>query len=152
MPPRMQLPLLGRVRTGRFGATTWRATLHPIAGHSPQSRRPGLDPGARLPSTPADGLGATRRLGLHHGRPLSRYDVHRRHRQLAPEDFPASRRSGSEFFARYALPRLVWAERGETIQDCIAHEKPVKHWRREWKFALIERGDPDWVDLYSQLI
>jgi putative endonuclease len=24
--------------------------------------------------------------------------------------------------------------------------------RREWKFALIERGNPDWRDLYDQLV
>jgi putative endonuclease len=30
---------------------------------------------------------------------------------------------------------------------CIAHEKRLKRWRRDWKFALIERGNPDWQDL-----
>ncbi|MCW1431823.1 GIY-YIG nuclease family protein [Novosphingobium sp. JCM 18896] len=60
--------------------------------------------------------------------------------------------SGSDFCARYGLRRLVWAERGETIEDCIAHEKRLKRWRRSWKFALIERGNPDWNDLYDFLI
>jgi len=46
--------------------------------------------------------------------------------------------TGSDFCAQYGLNRLVWAERGETIADCIAHEKRLKRWRREWKFALIE--------------
>ena len=59
---------------------------------------------------------------------------------------------GAEFCARYGLIRLVWAERGETIEDCIAHEKRVKRWRREWKFALIEKANPDWADLYDFLI
>lgn len=58
---------------------------------------------------------------------------------------------GSDFCARYRLTRLVWAERGEDIVDCIAHEKRVKRWRREWKFALIEGGNPDWLDLFEQL-
>ncbi|OYY77578.1 MAG: excinuclease ABC subunit C [Sphingomonas sp. 28-62-20] len=44
---------------------------------------------------------------------------------------------GSDFCARYVLTRLVWAERGDDILACIEHEKRVKRWRREWKFALI---------------
>jgi len=59
--------------------------------------------------------------------------------------------TGSEFCVRYGLRRLVWAEVGETIGECIAHEKRLKRWRREWKFALIERGNPDWTDLYDVL-
>ncbi len=58
---------------------------------------------------------------------------------------------GSDFCRRYELTRLVWAERGDTIEDCIAHEKRIKRWRREWKFDLIERGNPDWLDLFDVL-
>jgi putative endonuclease len=29
----------------------------------------------------------------------------------------------------------------------IAAEKRIKKWRRAWKFALIEKGNPDWQDL-----
>ncbi len=50
---------------------------------------------------------------------------------------------GSDFCRRYGLDRLVWAKHAPSITDCIAHEKRVKRWRREWKFALIERGNPD---------
>jgi putative endonuclease len=59
---------------------------------------------------------------------------------------------GSDFCARYGLIRLVWAEQGQSISDCIAHEKRLKRWRREWKFALIERGNPDWRDLFDLLV
>ena len=59
---------------------------------------------------------------------------------------------GSDFCARYGLVRLVWAERGDAIVDCIAHEKRLKRWRREWKFELIERGNPEWNDLFDQLV
>ena len=58
---------------------------------------------------------------------------------------------GSDFCTRYGLKRLVWAERGDRIQDCIAHEKRIKRWPRAYKFALIERGNPDWRDLYGTL-
>jgi putative endonuclease len=59
--------------------------------------------------------------------------------------------TGSDFCARYGLSRLVWAERGETIVDCIAHEKRIKRWRREWKLALIEQASPERNDLYKLL-
>ena len=25
----------------------------------------------------------------------------------------------------------------------------MKHWRRDWKISLIERNNPDWLDLYD---
>jgi putative endonuclease len=60
--------------------------------------------------------------------------------------------AGSNFCHRYGLTRLVWAEQGNTIEDCIAHEKRIKRWQREWKFALIEKGNPDWSDLSDHLV
>ena len=58
---------------------------------------------------------------------------------------------GSDFCVRYGLARLVWAEQGDDIAQCIAHEKRIKHWHRQRKFELIERGNPDWQDLYETL-
>ncbi len=59
---------------------------------------------------------------------------------------------GSDFCARYGLVRLVWAEQGNDIATCIAHEKRLKRWRRQWKFDLIERGNPNWRDLFDALV
>ena len=56
---------------------------------------------------------------------------------------------GSNFCATYRLTRLVWAERSATITDCIGHEKRIKRWRRDWKIALIEHGNPEWRDLFD---
>ncbi|MFA9201819.1 MAG: GIY-YIG nuclease family protein [Cypionkella sp.] len=58
--------------------------------------------------------------------------------------------TGSDFCVRYGLHRLVWADRGDRIEDCIAHEKRLKRWRREWKFDLVEQANPDWRDLFNQ--
>ena len=58
---------------------------------------------------------------------------------------------GSDFCSRYGLHRLVWAERGDSIEECIAHEKRLKKSRREWKVELIERANPDWTDLFHAL-
>ncbi|WP_448661687.1 GIY-YIG nuclease family protein [Sphingomonas sp. CJ20] len=59
--------------------------------------------------------------------------------------------SGSDFCQRYGLHRLVWAEHAPSITDAIAQEKRIKRWRRDWKFALIEQGNPDWRDLFDTL-
>ena len=53
---------------------------------------------------------------------------------------------------RYRLDSLMWAEQAPSIIDGIAQEKRLKRWRREWKFALIERGNPEWHDLYAHLV
>lgn len=56
---------------------------------------------------------------------------------------------GSDFARRHGALRLVYAERFNDAREAIAHEKRIKHWRRSWKIALIERANPDWNDLYS---
>ena len=59
--------------------------------------------------------------------------------------------NGSAYCARRGITLLVWAERGDSIEDCIEHEKGLKRWRREWKFDLIEKTNPDWDDLFEHL-
>jgi putative endonuclease len=59
---------------------------------------------------------------------------------------------GAAFCRRYGLHRLVWAERLSTMVEAIEHEKRVKRWRRAWKIALIERANPEWQDLFGDLI
>ena len=60
---------------------------------------------------------------------------------------------GGSFFAkRYHVARLVHAEEYPTIDEAIAREKAIKKWRRDWKIALIEEANPEWSDLYPDLI
>eukprot|EP01037_Dinobryon_pediforme_P013202 gene13202-13308_t len=70
---------------------------------------------------------------------------------LAARIYQHRQRTGSHYCAGHGLHQLVWAERGETIEACIAHEKRIKRWHRAWKFDLIERANPDWIDLYETL-
>ena len=58
---------------------------------------------------------------------------------------------GSEFCARYALKRLVYAEQAPSIEEAIAREKAMKKWKRDWKIASIEQHNPDWNDLFETL-
>ena len=50
------------------------------------------------------------------------------------------------FTRRYGVQRLVWFEHQADFPIAIALEKKVKRWRREWKVALIEKGNPYWED------
>ncbi len=47
----------------------------------------------------------------------------------------------------HAANRLVWYEPHETMEHAITREKRIKRWNREWKLNLIERENPEWVDL-----
>ena len=55
------------------------------------------------------------------------------------------------FTQRYGLTRLVYAEHAPTIVEAIAREKAMKKWNRAWKIELIERANPDWVDLFETI-
>jgi putative endonuclease len=57
----------------------------------------------------------------------------------------------SAFTRKYRVNRLVYYERYGEIADAISREKKLKRWRREWKVALIEAGNPQWLDLYETL-
>ena len=56
------------------------------------------------------------------------------------------------FTQRYELSRLVWFESHDSITDAIYREKQLKKWRRHWKVELIELSNPDWQDLYDEIV
>ena len=56
------------------------------------------------------------------------------------------------FTKRYGCKLLVWFEGYGEPHLAIAREKRVKRWLRAWKFALIEERNPDWRDLWEDLI
>ena len=41
---------------------------------------------------------------------------------------------------------------GETIAAALQREKNIKHWSREWKIDLIVASNPDWRDLYNEIV
>jgi len=55
------------------------------------------------------------------------------------------------FTRKYDVTRLVHVERFDWIHDAKHREVQLKRWRRAWKFALIEKDNPDWVDLYETM-
>ena len=56
------------------------------------------------------------------------------------------------FSKKYKTNKLVYYEYFNQINDAIRREKELKGWRREKKVVLIEKTNPDWIDLYDELI
>lgn len=54
---------------------------------------------------------------------------------------------GSTFATRYGCNRLVYFAEFDDMRTAIAWEKTVKGWSRAKKIALIERDNPQWLDL-----
>ncbi|MGZ5922582.1 MAG: GIY-YIG nuclease family protein [Rhizomicrobium sp.] len=53
----------------------------------------------------------------------------------------------SQFTRKYGVTILVWFEEHNEIGLAIAREKQIKGWNRAWKLKLIERNNPQWLDL-----
>ena len=56
------------------------------------------------------------------------------------------------FSNRYRVHDLVWFEVHETMESAIGREKAIKEWKRAWKVELIQTSNPDWRDLYLEII
>jgi putative endonuclease len=69
---------------------------------------------------------------------LARIDQHKNH-------------TNPGFTNKYFVGKLVYFEETENVESAIHREKQLKKWNRDWKIALIEKENPDWEDLYSNL-
>ena len=56
------------------------------------------------------------------------------------------------FTKKYKIDKLVWYEEGGDINAAIYREKQLKKWNRKWKLRIIEEFNPNWEDLYLNLI
>lgn len=56
------------------------------------------------------------------------------------------------FTQQYRIHDLVYYEAVDNIESALNREKQLKHWTRAWKVELIERANPDWKDLYGEII
>ena len=63
-------------------------------------------------------------------------------------------RSGSSqgFTSRYGVKRLVHYELHADMEHAIVREKRLKKWNRVWKLRLIEERNPEWVDLWDEIL
>ena len=59
---------------------------------------------------------------------------------------------GSEFTAEHGVDRLVYFDVLNDPENAIQREKQIKNWKRRWKLELIESRNPDWKDLYDEIV
>ena len=55
------------------------------------------------------------------------------------------------FSSKYKVHHLVYYELLGTMYEAISREKQLKNWRRDWKVALIDKFNPCWKDLFSEI-
>ena len=56
------------------------------------------------------------------------------------------------FTEKYQVHRLVYFELHEDMVEALRREKQLKKWNRQWKLRLIEEKNPEWRDLYDEII
>ncbi|KAA3631851.1 MAG: GIY-YIG nuclease family protein [Calditrichaeota bacterium] len=56
------------------------------------------------------------------------------------------------FTNKYNITKLVYYEIHESRVNAYHRERQMKKWRREWKIRLIEENNPEWNDLYTEII
>ena len=61
-------------------------------------------------------------------------------------------KSVAAFSSKYNLTKLVHYEISDSIEVAIAREKQIKGWLRAKKIVLIQNNNPEWIDLYDEII
>jgi putative endonuclease len=56
------------------------------------------------------------------------------------------------FTKRYGLKQLVWFEAHAEIGGAITREKVLKNWPGAWKVRLISQENPEWRDLFEDIV
>src|SRR5579863_6340596 len=56
------------------------------------------------------------------------------------------------FSYKYDIKILVYFEHFDNIHDAIRREKVIKKWKRIYKIRAIESINPNWRDLYFDIV
>ena len=56
------------------------------------------------------------------------------------------------FTGRYEVFDLVYYEPHVSMEAAIVREKQMKEWKRLWKLKLIDAMNPDWKDLWPEIL
>ena len=56
------------------------------------------------------------------------------------------------FTKKYGVHKLVYYEIHDEMFAAITREKQIKKWSRAWKMKLIEERNPEWRDLWPEII
>jgi putative endonuclease len=55
------------------------------------------------------------------------------------------------FTQQHGVKTLVWYEGRESRGQVLLRERQLKKWNRSWKLAMIEKENPRWRDLWSDI-
>lgn len=72
--------------------------------------------------------------------------------ELADRSWQHRERVLDGFTKRYWVNRLVYFERHHEADAAARRERALKRWRRDWKIELIEKHNPTWRDLFSDVL
>ena len=56
------------------------------------------------------------------------------------------------FTDRYNVEKLVYFEITSDVNSAISREKQIKGWNRNRKNKLVERINPNWDDIYNDIL
>jgi putative endonuclease len=65
--------------------------------------------------------------------------------------FEHSEKLAEGFTEKYDVHRLVYFESFKDPASSIQREKRLKKWNRRRKIELLEKDNPDWLDLYPSI-
>jgi len=55
------------------------------------------------------------------------------------------------FTKKYKVTRLVYYEAFDDLDAAFLRERQLKKWNRSWKIELIEKDNPNWIDLFPEI-
>jgi putative endonuclease len=58
----------------------------------------------------------------------------------------------SGFTKTYRVKMLAYFEEHANVLEAIKREKQLKRWARSWKIELIRERNPDWRDLFDEIV
>jgi len=58
----------------------------------------------------------------------------------------------NSFTAKYNCNILVYYEQIDDMNNMVYRERELKKWNRNWKLRLIIQKNPDWKDLYPDVL
>lgn len=53
---------------------------------------------------------------------------------------------------KYNCHKLVWFQETNSIESAITKEKQMKNWIRQYKENVINEMNPEWKDLYDEIL
>ena len=56
------------------------------------------------------------------------------------------------FTSKYNIDKLVYYEWHDSLNNMVLRERQLKKWNRNWKYRLIIQKNPDWNDLYNDVL